>query len=723
VRRATVAVLGLTAAAFALRLAYMLHSHPFIDEFTTVLAARAILERGLPLLPSGLFYEHGLLFSYVDAPFVALASEETLFSVARLPSLLIGTATVPLLYWIGRRWLSPLTGLIAAALLALSPEGIVWGGRARMYALAQLLVLLLVFLVYEGTSGKGGPLPRVAPRRARWLALVTLLALLLTQFGALLLVPPLLVGALVVGWLTHPEGGRPWFTRGAALVEAVGLVLVVGLGVLVKRLGRPLGSAPLEGGSAGGLIQELIGTIGYQAGLALDGESTIDFLARQFGVPHHVWLTLVAAVGGVVALGLWLTVRRTPTRKADDSHEQEWAAPYSLLYLWLVFGLSVVEIVVLLEPWRRNPRYLVMALPLLYLLVGASLQAIAYVVSGRQGIRESGNQQADRRGSFRYLATILTFGVVQALLLVPDLQVAYRTPEPAYEEAFRYVSDRWQPGDILLTMNTSGAGLFLEDVDHSPAELGFAIQEGAQQFLLESDIQPVDRWLGVPWIGTAADFNRALNEHSRAWFVVDTIRLPVYYRGDWLVMVDSQMDLVWSQDNALVYSTRPDRVPLPSTPGISLDVRFGDTLVLEGYTMARREDVVTEIEAVPCQAHHSLCLIPGDTLQVTLFWEALAPMDVDYTVFLHLRNSQGETVAQRDSQPLDGLYPTSQWQVGEEITQPLDVDLPLDLTPGPYALHMGLYRLDTMARLSLGNEENGEDALILDESILVVSGE
>jgi 4-amino-4-deoxy-L-arabinose transferase-like glycosyltransferase len=147
VKRTFVAVLILTAAAFALRLAYLLHSHPFIDEFTTVLAAVAILERGLPVLPSGLFYEHGLLFSYLDAPFVALAGEAGLFSVARLPSLLIGTATVPLLYWVGRRWLSPGAGLVAAALLAFSPEGIVWGGRARMYALAQLLVLILSFLV------------------------------------------------------------------------------------------------------------------------------------------------------------------------------------------------------------------------------------------------------------------------------------------------------------------------------------------------------------------------------------------------------------------------------------------------------------------------------------------------------------------------------------------------------------------------------------------------
>jgi uncharacterized membrane protein YvlD (DUF360 family) len=62
-RKATLGLLLLTVAAFVLRLAYLLNSHPFIDEFTTALAARAILQRGLPVLPSGLFYEHGLFFS------------------------------------------------------------------------------------------------------------------------------------------------------------------------------------------------------------------------------------------------------------------------------------------------------------------------------------------------------------------------------------------------------------------------------------------------------------------------------------------------------------------------------------------------------------------------------------------------------------------------------------------------------------------------------------
>ncbi len=706
----------MTAAAFVLRLAYLLHSHPFIDEFTTVLAARAILQRGLPVLPSGLFYEHGLLFSYLDAPFVALTGEQVSFAVVRLPSLLIGTATVPLLYWVGRRWLSPQAGLIAAGLLAFSPEGMVWGGRARMYALAQCLVLLLTFLVYEGSRGKGGSRLQNSP--AHGLALVVLLATLLSQLAALILVPPLIVGALAVGWLTRPEGGRPWFLRRLALVKAAGLTVVVGLGVLIKRLGQPLGAAPLGGEGAGDLMGELIGTITYQAGLVLDGETAVKFLARQFGVPHHVWLTLIAVVGGLLLLGDWLTARRSENQELRESASRgireavgsrslisSPLSSTSLFYLWLVFGLSVLEMVVLLEPWRRNPRYLVMALPLFYLIVAGSLARISNLRSVNHISQIS----------------VFIFIIVQAGLLVPDLRIAYRTPEPAYEEAFEYVADQWQAGDVLLTMNTSAAGLFLGQAE---AELyRFAVQEYARQFLLDADTHPVDRWLGVPWIGTANDFSRALNQHRRAWFVVDTIRLPVLYRGDWLAILDSQMDLVWSHDNALVYLTRPDRAPLPAYPDVSLDARFGDMIALDGYSIAREVDYTAEEQAGPCKAGQVLCLKPGDRLRVTFFWRALATVDANYTIFLHVRNEQGITVAQRDSQPFDGLYPTSQWRLGETVAQPLDVDLPLDLAVGRYSLYVGLYRLDTMTRLSLDQDASGEDAFILGEGIRVISGE
>ena len=39
----------LTLAGFALRLRYLTTTHPFFDEYTTVLAARQILREGWPI--------------------------------------------------------------------------------------------------------------------------------------------------------------------------------------------------------------------------------------------------------------------------------------------------------------------------------------------------------------------------------------------------------------------------------------------------------------------------------------------------------------------------------------------------------------------------------------------------------------------------------------------------------------------------------------------------
>jgi hypothetical protein len=117
-------------------------------------------------------------------------------------------------------------------------------------------------------------------------------------------------------------------------------------------------------------------------------------------------------VGGLLALGIRLSARKATDQRGSESSGQPVQtgigkqganpggtgdtrryAPYSLLFLWLIFGLTVIEMVFLIEPWRRNPRYLVMALPVFYLIVGASVEIIIGVASGNQGIRESANQQ------------------------------------------------------------------------------------------------------------------------------------------------------------------------------------------------------------------------------------------------------------------------------------------------------------------------------------------
>ena len=90
---------------------------------------------------------------------------------------------------------------------------------------------------------------------------------------------------------------------------------------------------------------------------------------------------------------------------------------------------------------------------------------------------------------------------------------------------------------------------------------------------------------------------------------------------------------------------------------------------------------------------------PGDALPVTLYWQAGAEMDVNYTVFVQLLNHAGQVVSQQDLQPLAGAAPTTTWLSGEILTDPYSLTLPADLPSGDYHLITGLYNAATGERL------------------------
>ncbi len=99
-------------------------------------------------------------------------------------------------------------------------------------------------------------------------------------------------------------------------------------------------------------------------------------------------------------------------------------------------------------------------------------------------------------------------------------------------------------------------------------------------------------------------------------------------------------------------------------------------------------------------------LAPGDSLKVTLYWQAEAEMDTDYTVFVQLLDSTGQVVAQVDLPPLAGAAPTTTWLPGEILTDPYTLTLPTDLPPGDYRLITGLYHAATGERLPLASGGN-----------------
>lgn len=108
----------------------------------------------------------------------------------------------------------------------------------------------------------------------------------------------------------------------------------------------------------------------------------------------------------------------------------------------------------------------------------------------------------------------------------------------------------------------------------------------------------------------------------------------------------------------------------------------------------------------------------SNALTITLEWHVRAPVNADYSLFIHVLNDMAERVAQIDV-PLDtGRWPSRLWRPGRCFSTLYRVPLPPDLPAGTYRLAMGIYDPHTFARLPLRTDgeraaDAGEHALLL----------
>jgi mannosyltransferase len=178
---------------------------------------------------------------------------------ARLLSVLFGTATIPLMYLIGRRLSGPVMGLIAAVLLAFSPFNIFYAQETRMYTLlafnAAVAIYALACLLTDpraaspiGSQLRGFP---QAWRTQRWSSLRTIAtdlcwvalivfsaATLLTHNTAVFFL--LAANLFVLGLLLFQrlkQGGSPPALQAPTLANwvkaQIGIVLLWGLWIVV----------------------------------------------------------------------------------------------------------------------------------------------------------------------------------------------------------------------------------------------------------------------------------------------------------------------------------------------------------------------------------------------------------------------------------------------------------------------------------------------------------
>jgi hypothetical protein len=94
-------------------------------------------------------------------------------------------------------------------------------------------------------------------------------------------------------------------------------------------------------------------------------------------------------------------------------------------------------------------------------------------------------------------------------------------------------------------------------------------------------------------------------------------------------------------------------------------------------------------------------LSPGQTMQLTLSWQGLQPMEENYTVSIQLVGPDGRLYGQTDTWPVLGTFPTSQWSPSQRFSDPYQVVLGPDAAPGHYQVGVVVYLLATRTRLPL----------------------
>jgi hypothetical protein len=218
--------------------------------------------------------------------------------------------------------------------------------------------------------------------------------------------------------------------------------------------------------------------------------------------------------------------------------------------------------------------------------------------------------------------------------------------------------------------------LYWQALAHPPEdyELGIELVDNGGTVLAERRVQPVADWFPTSRWQTG-DVLRGCYDVP---LPLDTppgryhIRLTVYAAGGSPLPVSGTLSGASLTLPQVEVDARP-RCYRPPEMDYFLDVVLGDDVRLLGYDLA-----TTSIE-------------PGGALELTLYWQALRQIEHFYAVFNHLVGPDGTVIAQADSWPQGGAYPTLYWLPNEVVEDSYTILVPPDTPPGEYTLRVGMY--------------------------------
>ncbi|MCQ6961811.1 ArnT family glycosyltransferase [Methanolobus chelungpuianus] len=443
------------------------HESFWFDETISSIAAISMIENGIPVFPSGLFYSRAILNTFfIAVSFSFLGVSEF---AGRLPSVILGTLTILLVYYMGSRWGNKRVGLLAAILVAFSVWEIAWSRQARMYQQLQFFYLLSLYLFYEYVNHRN--------KKHLGLLIASFAATILSHvFGYVL------IGVFLVFIAAYFLKEKHYNVPGKKSVLYIALVLVLLLGLAYNR----------------GVISNVVQTqVNYY-------DEYIYFLKGNLG------FALFFAVPGATVL-----------------LSRDWSKGL-LLTMSFIIPFYVIFFHVLLFATR----YLYFVIPAMLVLVAYFLDFVINHTSEMASRKCSrlfsyGDRQYPCSKVRPIVCSITMIFLIVLMYLSPAFtfmpKEAYdlgpNAPRSDFRKAYSYVDSNMQPGDVVVSAWTAPAQFYLGKNDYW---LAFNVMgTGMEPFTVENATR--DKYSNSIVIKDTEMLKNVTCQHERGWIVTDTL--------------------------------------------------------------------------------------------------------------------------------------------------------------------------------------------------------
>ncbi len=627
-------------------------------------------------------------------------------AAARFPFAIAGIVGLLALYWLGWRLFGPLAGWGAAMLLALDGYFV---GFARIVQYQSVVLLMVVLVV--GIVLKYVQRPQTRPVYLYFAALFLATGVLAHYEAALALVP---AGYLALVALRHKDSS---LRRGWTLAPPVLLGLAVFTAFyapfsLHPRFAQTL--SEITGNRIGGGFpynnladfftrSVIYSSTYYFAAMAAGLVAALALVYRRVLPRPAFVVATVVLIGGFVltfALPEWLSIGGQDTiwlffalALAPPLLAHKLSAEERAVWLW--FAASMILALFFVQKPRTHVYNFFIPLALLVGHVAARTWQALDTRFGRGRALAVGLPVATALILLfgNYVYWIFTYHGAEVLRTWPDNRppgywMPFDTPQQnamfgfPFKNGWKAVGALYAAGELdgpyarngkrgVANWYTRGEGDCARD---------------AQYYIFTPWNEPINKGLlAPPRRPTAEEGYRLLHIIQ----VNGEPRMEIYTRGEVPASAPAvhniaEFEAAFDADlsSPLFEPDGPAAAPQIEHP---LDYRFGESIVLKGYTLKNNH------------------VRPGDRLDLTLYWQAQAALSESYKVFTQIIDmADYHKAGQRDGIPGCEKFPTDRWLPGDIIVDRYSIAIDPAAPAGEYTLLVGLYdaqeeRLDVFA--------------------------